>query len=239
MITRPDLKDEPYCNNCGYILTGAVDSSKCPECGRPLVETLTRNSQLGPMGKRYRSKATLFGLPVIDIALGPAHGQRIGRARGIIAIGDIATGWLALGGLSIGIVAIGGGAVGLFAVGGTAIGLITAMGGLAIGGMALGGAAIGVFACGGGAVGVWAQGSGSFGLFTRNAAQIRRPPPRAPTATDPFERVAWFFGAWPPTAASFLIPMLIIAGLTLAVAALIAFIAWQRLLRDPGPAIRN
>ena len=236
MITRPDLKDEPYCNNCGYILTGAVDSSKCPECGRPLVETLTRNAQLTGPGKRYRSKATLFGLPVIDIAIGPAHGQRIGRARGIIAVGDIATGWLAVGGLSIGIVAIGGGAVGLFAIGGTAIGLITAMGGLAIAAIAFGGAAIGVLACGAGAIGVYAQGSGSVGLFTRNAAQIRRQPPRSPTLTDPFEPVAWFFGAWPPNAASFLIPILIITGLTLAAAGLIALIAWQRLLKDPGPA---
>jgi predicted RNA-binding Zn-ribbon protein involved in translation (DUF1610 family) len=63
MVVRPELKNEPYCGNCGYRLTVATESSKCPECGRPLVEVLTRNSQAPMMGKRYRSKATLFGWP--------------------------------------------------------------------------------------------------------------------------------------------------------------------------------
>src|SRR6476620_6685576 len=120
MIVRPELNNEPYCGNCGYRLTGATESSKCPECGRPLVEVLTRNSQAPVMGKRYRSKATLFGWPVIDIALGPANGVRIGKARGIIAIGDMAIGGIALGGMSCGIVALGGMSIGLFALGGLA-----------------------------------------------------------------------------------------------------------------------
>ena len=45
---RPPLKlGEPYCGNCGHRLTGLVDSSKCPECGRPLVEVLTRSGRWG------------------------------------------------------------------------------------------------------------------------------------------------------------------------------------------------
>jgi predicted Zn-ribbon and HTH transcriptional regulator len=44
MVVRPELKNEPYCGNCGYVLTGATETSKCPECGRPLVEVLTRNT---------------------------------------------------------------------------------------------------------------------------------------------------------------------------------------------------
>src|SRR5262245_11748699 len=93
----------PYCSNCGYELTGLTESSRCPECGRPIVEVLTRGGAgFMEMGKRYRSKATLFGWPVIDVALGPKNGELRGRARGIIAIGDIATGAIALGGMTRG-----------------------------------------------------------------------------------------------------------------------------------------
>ena len=53
MVVRPELKDEPYCGNCGYLLKGAVESSKCPECGRPLtVGVLHRVEELAdrPVG---------------------------------------------------------------------------------------------------------------------------------------------------------------------------------------------
>src|SRR4051812_40145925 len=152
MIVRPELKNEPYCGNCGYRLTRATESSKCPECGRPLVEVLTRNSATIRGGVRYRSKATLFGWPVVSVALGPANGEIRGVARGIVAVGDIAVGGLAVGGIAFGIVANGGLCVGLFSLGGLAIGLFTALGGLAIGTLAIGGAAIGILATGGGAI---------------------------------------------------------------------------------------
>jgi predicted RNA-binding Zn-ribbon protein involved in translation (DUF1610 family) len=192
MLIRPELKNEPYCGNCGYRLTGATESSKCPECGRPLVEVLTRNTHAPMMGKRYRSKATLFGWPVIDIALGPANGELRGKARGIIAIGDIAIGGLALGGMSCGIVALGGMSIGLFALGGLAIGLLTALGGMAIGALAVGGGAIGILATGGGAAGVYAQGGSVAGLFTRGPQSFRMGRASAP-GPDPFEAVSWFF----------------------------------------------
>jgi predicted RNA-binding Zn-ribbon protein involved in translation (DUF1610 family) len=231
MVLRPELKNEPYCGNCGYRLTGATESAKCPECGRPLVEVLTRNSQMPMLGKRYRSKATLFGWPVIDIALGPANGELRGRARGVIAIGDIATGGLALGGLSCGIVAVGGLAIGLFSLGGLAVGLLTAFGGLAIGAMAVGGGAIGILATGGGAIGVFAQGGGVAGMFTRGPR-----PMRAVGSPDPFEAVAWFFGSGAPSAEALLLPALVVVGLTLAAAAVIALTAWQAVRRTPGAA---
>lgn len=166
MITRPELGDAPYCNNCGYNLTGLTESSKCPECGRPLIEVLTRNSQFPARGKRWRSRARLFGWPVIDIAVGPHGGQKRGVAKGIIAIGDVAIGGVALGGMSIGVVAVGGLAVGAFALGGFALAIVSAMGGCALGGLAAGGMAVGLFATGGQAIGYLAAGGNAIGVHT-------------------------------------------------------------------------
>ena len=215
---------EPYCGHCGYSLKGLENSSRCPECGKPLIEVLMRE-EFGPKyGKRYRSKATLFGLPVIDIAIGPSGRERRGKARGIIAIGDIATGWLAVGGICFGIVAIGGVAIGLLSIGGMAIGLLAAAGGLGIsGGLATGGAAIGTLANGGGAIGVVAQGGGAVGQWTRDGRDFGRSAPAI------FEQLSWFFGAWPPTAISTLRPVLVVFTLALVVAGIIGLIAWRRI----------
>ena len=108
----------------------------------------------------YRSSRTLFGLPLVHISLG--YGLR--RARGIIAIGNIATGLLAIGGLSVGgisigglslgLLALGGGAVGALAAGGMAVALLCAVGGGAVSaGLSLGGMAVGRYAVGGAAFG--------------------------------------------------------------------------------------
>lgn len=116
-------------------------------------------------GLRKRSSRSLWGLPLYDIAMGPdpAKGELRGHARGIIAIGDIATGVLALGGVARGIFAFGGLAAGvLLGIGGLSTGLL-AVGGLAVGGIALGGGAIGVIAIGGGAAGYYAVGGGAVG----------------------------------------------------------------------------
>jgi len=42
---------DPYCGNCGYSLRGLTESSKCPECGKPIVEVLQRDRPI-PRGKR-------------------------------------------------------------------------------------------------------------------------------------------------------------------------------------------
>lgn len=116
-------------------------------------------------GVRYRSAIGLGDIPLLAIATGPdpEHGEFRGHARGIIAIGDMATGVVAVGGLARGFVALGGLALGLVSLGGLSIGVLLAVGGLAIGSIALGGGAVGGVAVGGGAVGYYACGGGAVG----------------------------------------------------------------------------
>jgi hypothetical protein len=172
----PVTGGEPYCGNCGYVLTGLIESPRCPECGKPLVDVLMRSPAEMPRGRRFTSRATIFGWPVVHVALGPwpENGELKGKARGLIAIGDSAYGGIALGGFAVGGVALGGASIGVCALGGGAVGALTAMGGGAIGGFAVGGGAAGGIASGGGALGVVAQGGGAIGWYARGGGVTAR-----------------------------------------------------------------
>jgi RNA polymerase sigma factor (sigma-70 family) len=116
-------------------------------------------------GRVYRSRASLLGLPLVDINVSdpmPQGGgeRRVARgwvavgdeARGVLlAIGSRARGFIAIGGRSLGVLSFGGVAAGVVAIGGLALGVLS-LGGLGVGAFALGGLAIGWQACGGGAI---------------------------------------------------------------------------------------
>ena len=119
--------------------------------------------ELNKIGFEYKSKTMVRGLPLIHINIGGVIPR---RAKGIIAMGDIAKGVVAIGGVSLGIVALGGVGIGLVSIGGLAIGLIAALGGGAIGAVACGGGAAGLIAYGGGAIGLFsAGGAGALTVF--------------------------------------------------------------------------
>lgn len=141
------MSRDPYCSNCSYSLKGLTESSKCPECGLPLVEVLERGAFIR-IGRRYTSKVHVFGLPLLSVAYGPTEKEQRGRAVGIIAMGDVAIGVLAVGGLARGVVAIGALAIGIVAVGSAALGLV-ALGGVSVGVLVAGGVALGLAAYGG------------------------------------------------------------------------------------------
>jgi hypothetical protein len=148
------------------------------------VTTLQRTR---PCGIRKRSARCFWGLPLYDIACGadPEKGEVRGHARGIVAIGDIATGVVAFGGIARGGVAIGGVALGLVSLGGCSLGLLLAIGGLAVGALAFGGLAVGLVAIGGQAVGYYALGGSAAGKHTI-----------APMTQDPI--AVEFFTRWFP-----------------------------------------
>ena len=139
-----------------------------------------------PRGIRKRSDYEYLGMPLWSVALGPdfARGEMRGHAKGVIAIGDIATGVIALGGLARGLFAFGGLAAGVVAFGGLAIGGLT-LGGLAIGIVALGGGAVGWVAVGGAAAGYYAAGGAAFGTYVISAME------RSPEAIAFFTQWEW------------------------------------------------
>jgi len=144
---KPPLGD-PVCGNCGYSLKNLTESSRCPECGKPIVETLVRTGMAGLNGIRWQSARKVLGIPLVAVASGPTAEEKYGRPRGIIAIGDLPVGLIAIGGLARGGIAIGGAAVGGIALGGMSLGLL-AVGGFALGVAAAGGVAVGAYALGG------------------------------------------------------------------------------------------
>ena len=93
----------------------------------------------------YKSKLTLFGLPLVHICF--SNGRPC-VAKGVLAAGNIALGVFSLGGIS----------AGLFSLGGVSAGLLLSLGGLSVGGLSIGGLAIGLFALGGLAVGGYSLG---------------------------------------------------------------------------------
>ena len=106
--------------------------------------------------QEYRSRATLFGLPLVHWRRFTKYrrpGERIQPAVGWIACGERAYGIIyASGSVAVGAIATGGVSIGLLEFGGLSIGLL-AFGGVAIGAVAMGGGAIGLIASGGLALG--------------------------------------------------------------------------------------
>ena len=137
------------------------------------IAALRERTLLPPIGIRRRATWSIAHLPLYEISLGsdPARRQLRGHARGIIAIGDVASGVLAIGGYARGVIAIGGLATGLVSFGGLSVGLLSAFGGLAIGSLAFGGAAFGGIAAGGSAAGYYACGAASAGVHTVSTSE--------------------------------------------------------------------
>jgi hypothetical protein len=138
------------CPECGRSVSDKAQA--CPGCGYPFKPSaaLPPGAPAWLYGAyEYKSKATIFGMPLVHIVSGMAPGGRLKPAKGFIAIGNIAIGIIAVGGAAVGVLCFAGVGIGLISFAGLAIGLGAAFGGLAVGYIAAGGIAIGIYAVGG------------------------------------------------------------------------------------------
>ena len=114
---------------------------------------------VAPVPREYRSARTWKGVPLVHVALGgrDVDGRhRVGRARGVVAVGGVA----------VGVIAVGGVAVGLVSVGGVSVGLVAAVGGVAVAAAAVGVVSVAVLAVGMVSIGVIAVGVVGIGVLT-------------------------------------------------------------------------
>ncbi|MCM1130582.1 MAG: helix-turn-helix domain-containing protein [Roseburia sp.] len=102
----------------------------------------------------YISKRKAFGLPLVHIHFGVG----VYYAKGIIAIGNIATGVISIGLLSVGVFTFGLLGLGLITWACFSLGLLMSLGAISIGALAFGGVAIGLFSFGGLSIGLYSFG---------------------------------------------------------------------------------
>ncbi len=138
------------CSECGRQVSDRA--ATCPGCGHPLRPESAPGGGGGMpfyWGYEYKSKATIWGLPLIHIAQGFTPEGRMRVAKGFIAIGNVAIGVFAIGGAAVGGIAIAGAGLGVICLAGLALGLFCGVGGMAVGYIAIGGIAIGIYSVGG------------------------------------------------------------------------------------------
>lgn len=131
--------------------------------GREEVNSTDTNSKAAELYRwhyEYKSKRTFRGMPLVHINIG--HG--LYKAKGIVAIGNVAKGLLSIGILSTGIISLGTICLGMLSLGAFSAGILAAVGGISIGTIAVGGLAVGVLAIGGCAVGIYSIGGCAIAL---------------------------------------------------------------------------
>lgn len=106
------------------------------------------------MNYEYVSKRKIKGIPLVHIHIGIGFQ----KAKGIIAIGNIAKGVISIGIISMGCLCFGALSLGLLSFGAISLGLLLSFGGLSIGAIAFGGVAIGLLAIGGLSIGIYSIG---------------------------------------------------------------------------------
>ncbi|PQO42853.1 zinc ribbon domain-containing protein [Blastopirellula marina] len=89
------------CRDCGNEVS--FSASICPKCGAPEPY----NPKWDGYGYEYKSKATLFGLPLVHISFKYRRNCTPVVANGVIAIGQFAFGIVSIAQFGMGVVVIG------------------------------------------------------------------------------------------------------------------------------------
>lgn len=130
------------CPNCGQPL----DAQRfCPDC--QLAAPLAEGARGG--GLEWKTKASVFGFPLVHIAFGKDSSGRQRVAKGVVAVGKIAFGLIAVAQFGVGIlIGLGQFVCGLVVFGQIALGLITGIGQVAVGYLAVGQFVVGIYGLG-------------------------------------------------------------------------------------------
>src|SRR5262245_33088423 len=116
------------------------EAHMCPHCGAPFPAR-----KLAPAsGYEWKSKATLFGWPLVHVAFGRDKNGKLRVAKGVIAIGQFGVGAITIAQFGVGLIfglgqftiaplAVGQFAAGLFAAGQFGLGLLAGAGQFATG----------------------------------------------------------------------------------------------------------
>lgn len=115
----------------------------CPRCGYPVKSTPAVGKP--GWGFEWKTEATIFGLPLIHVAIGrDTKTGRLRVARGIIAVGQFAVGLITIAQFGIGLLfGLGQVTVGILAAGQAALGIYFGIGQFATGMTAVGQLALG------------------------------------------------------------------------------------------------
>lgn len=127
----------------------------------------------------YKSKRTLFGIPLVHINIGMGKTAKgivaVGfKSFGVISIGLLSIGILSLGLLALGLLGLGLLGVGIFGFGTFALGLLSG-GAISIGVISFGAVSVGIMSCGAVSVGQFAVGAlanGNYFAFGDNATAM-------------------------------------------------------------------
>jgi transcriptional regulator with XRE-family HTH domain len=152
-ISNPDTDNLVAISNYfGVSLDSLLKEEQEPGVPKDTVKTEYVNL-IPRMHYEYVSKRKLFGIPLVHVNIG----WGMNKAKGILAIGNIAVGVLSFGLLSMGLFAFGAFALGLVVFAAIGLGGIT-FGGVAAGIVAVGGVAAGILSIGGVSVGIYSIG---------------------------------------------------------------------------------
>ncbi|MFR8337004.1 MAG: helix-turn-helix transcriptional regulator [Eisenbergiella massiliensis] len=106
-------------------------------------------------GFEYKSKASVFGLPLVHVKFGGGNGK--------VRLRDAAWGIIAVGNLAFGVVSVGIFSAGVLSFGVLSLGLLFSLGVISLGAMAVGVVAMGIVTGGISSVGIYATGVAAAG----------------------------------------------------------------------------
>ncbi len=145
--------------------SGAGKTSLCKEVSperRPCEKKTDDWSAVSGLGSgfEWKTRAGLFGIPLVCVSFGRDHRGKSRVATGFVAIGRYAVGGIAIGQVAVGAISIGQFTLGVGAFGQLAAGVLAGFGQLALGAYAVGQIVVGVYGKGqlGWATYLWSSG---------------------------------------------------------------------------------